>query len=259
VHTPNRPSNRPESGTKSAEKANRHGVAERWAAPAGHKRYGTSGAKSGHAHRPWAFAAAAVWCLRDQPVAPLYRARLATQPDQGQAFPLLAHTVARAVYPRLLRQVACDTEPYCQRSGRGAAEPVASLDTPGRPLSKALAQAACTASVNAQAPMRARGSEPGAWMGPPLALLWRAALVAHGLRGRLLTRAWFSRDPISVVSPLWAEDGRRARRKGAGAARSPTRLCPRRLGVASTARRVWGSHVRWRRDTESTSDHATGC
>jgi len=79
---------------------------------------------------------------------------------------------------------------------------VAALDTPGMPLRQALAQAACTASVHATAPRRARGPKPGAWLGPPLSLLWWAALDAHGLRGRLLSRTWGSLATIAVLRPL---------------------------------------------------------
>jgi hypothetical protein len=81
---------------------------------------------------------------------------------------------------------------------------VASLDTHGMNLRKALEHAACTASVNAQAPMRSRGPEPCAVLGHPLSLLCFAALVANGVRVRLLTRAWFSLDNIYVLSPLFA-------------------------------------------------------
>jgi hypothetical protein len=71
-------------------------------------------------------------------------------------------------------------------------------------LSKALEYAACTASVNAKAPMRSRCPEPCALLGPPLSLLCFAALVANGWRVLLLTRARFSLDNIDVLSPLFA-------------------------------------------------------
>src|SRR5262249_15805032 len=98
----------------------------------------------------------------------------------------------------------CDTETCVQRSGRGAEEPVASLDTHGMHLSKALEPAACTASVNAKASLRSRCPEPCALLGPPLSLRCVAALVANGWRVLLLTRAWFSLDNIYVLSPLFA-------------------------------------------------------
>ena len=81
---------------------------------------------------------------------------------------------------------------------------MASLDTYGMNLSKALEHAACTASVNAKAPMRSRGPEPCALLGHPLSLLCFAALVANGLRGLLLTRAWHSLDNAGALSPTFA-------------------------------------------------------
>jgi hypothetical protein len=61
-------------------------------------------------------------------------------------------------------------------------------------LHKARECAVCTASVNAKAPRRSRYPEPGALIGPLLSLLYVAAIVAHGLRVLLRTRAWFSLD-----------------------------------------------------------------
>jgi transposase len=49
------------------------------------KRYGTSGAKIGNAHRTWAFSEAAVLFLRDHPAAQKYRARLEKKHDKGKA------------------------------------------------------------------------------------------------------------------------------------------------------------------------------
>ena len=86
-----------------------------WAKESAGKRWGTSGAKIGHAHLQWAFAEAAVWFLRDHPAAQTYLARLEKKHDKGQAFPVLAHQLARAVYPRLQRQVAFAREQGCQR------------------------------------------------------------------------------------------------------------------------------------------------
>jgi hypothetical protein len=91
---------------------------------------------------------------------------------------------------------------------------------------------------------RSRDPAPCALLGPPLSRLFLAALVANGLRGRLLTRAWDSRDNVDALRPIFAEDGRRARRSVSVAEHAPTRLCTRRLGVESTARHGWGSHIR---------------
>jgi transposase len=49
------------------------------------KRSGTSGAKSGKAHLTWAFSEAAVLCLRDNPAAQQYLARVEKKHDKGQA------------------------------------------------------------------------------------------------------------------------------------------------------------------------------
>ena len=168
------------------------------------KRYGTSGAKIGNAHRTWAFSEAAVLFLRDHPAAQKYLARLEKKHDKGKAVTILAQKLARAVYHMLTRKVAFDTETFFQREGRGADEPGAELDTHGMNLRKALEHAACTASVNAKAPRRSRCPAPCALIGHPLSLLCFAALVAHGLRVLLLTRAWFSLDNIYVLSPIFA-------------------------------------------------------
>jgi hypothetical protein len=48
-------------------------------------------------------------------------------------------------------------------------------------------------------------------IGYPLSLLFFAALVANGLRGLLLTRAWHSLDNACALSPTFAEDGMRER------------------------------------------------
>ena len=71
-------------------------------------------------------------------------------------------------------------------------------------LPEALERAACTASVHAKVPLGHETLSPAPLIGPPLALLCVAALVAHGLRGLLLTRAWLSLDNIDVLSPLFA-------------------------------------------------------
>jgi Transposase len=165
---------------------------------------------------------------------------------------MLAHTLARAVSSRLTRQVAFDTETFFQREGRGADEPEASLDNQGVHLHEALERAACTASVHAKVPRGHETLRPAPVIGHPLSLPFVAALVAHGLRGLLLTRAWVSLDNVDALSPIFAEDGRRERRHFSVAERSPTRLCTRRLGVESTSRRVWCSH---RRSAPSYGNH----
>ena len=74
------------------------------------KCWGTSGAKIGKAHLTWAFAEAAVLCLRDQAAAQKYLARLEQKHDKGKALPILAQKLARAVSYRRKRQVAFDKE-----------------------------------------------------------------------------------------------------------------------------------------------------
>jgi transposase len=49
------------------------------------KRSGTAGATSGHAHLKWAFSEAAVLCLRENPTAQKYLARLEHNHDKGKA------------------------------------------------------------------------------------------------------------------------------------------------------------------------------
>jgi hypothetical protein len=102
-------------------------------ASAGH-RYGTAGANVGHAYLPWAVSDAAVLCLRSPPAGQQDLARVASTPGQGQALPVLAHTLARAVYARRKRDPVF-ARPQCrQGSWSGAGEPPASRDAPGRSL-----------------------------------------------------------------------------------------------------------------------------
>jgi len=51
----------------------------------------------GHAYLTWAFAAAAVRCLRDHPAGQKSLTRLTTTHGQGQALTLLAQQPGRAV------------------------------------------------------------------------------------------------------------------------------------------------------------------
>ena len=61
-------------------------------------RSGTSGTKSGHASRTWAFAEAAVLCLRHHAQGQQCLARVEKQHGKGKALTIVAHKVARAVY-----------------------------------------------------------------------------------------------------------------------------------------------------------------
>jgi hypothetical protein len=96
-----------------------------WSKASAGNRDGPSGTTIGQAHRTWAFAEAAVLCLRDQAAAHKDLARLEHNHGQGQAVIVLAQKLARAVYSRLTRQVACERETFCprepRREGRGGA------------------------------------------------------------------------------------------------------------------------------------------
>jgi hypothetical protein len=124
---------------------------------------------------------------------------------------MLAHKLARAVYSRLTRTVAFERETFFQREGRGADEPETSRDHQGVNLHEALERASGTASVHAQVPRGHETLSPAPVIGPPLALLFVAALVANGRRGRHLTQAWLSLANVDALSPIFAEDGRRER------------------------------------------------
>jgi len=63
------------------------------------KRYGTAGTKIGHADRKWAFSEAAVLCLRNNPPGQKVLVRLEQNHGTGKALTVLAHQLARAVYP----------------------------------------------------------------------------------------------------------------------------------------------------------------
>ena len=76
------------------------------------KRFGTSGTKIGNAFLQWAFSEAAMLCLRDNPAAQKYLARLEKQHGQGKALTILAHKLARAVYYMLKRETAFDMHKF---------------------------------------------------------------------------------------------------------------------------------------------------
>ncbi len=76
------------------------------------KHYGYSGTKIGNAHLKWAFSEAAVLCLRKNPVAQRYVARLAHKHGKGKALTILAHKLARAVYYMLRRGQAFEATKF---------------------------------------------------------------------------------------------------------------------------------------------------
>src|SRR4030095_11205964 len=117
----------------------------------GGTRLGTSGKKIGNAHLKWAFSAAATLFLRHNPQGQKLLARLEKKHDTGKALSILAHTLGRAVYCMLPRQLAFDMEMFLQTSGSRADEPGASLASEGMSLSRAYAKPAPAASLHAKA------------------------------------------------------------------------------------------------------------
>jgi len=87
------------------------------------KHYGYSGTKIGNAHLKWAFSEAAVLCLRKNPPAQRYVARLAHKHGKGKALTILAHKLARAVYYMLHRGQAFDATKFFHVTAGG--EPAA--------------------------------------------------------------------------------------------------------------------------------------
>jgi len=98
------------------------------------KRSGTSGSHIGHAPRTWAFAEAAVFCVREKPAAQTCRARVAHTHRTGHAVTILAHPWARAVSSMFKRQTAFALDTCLRGEGRGAGEFHAALDRPGMHL-----------------------------------------------------------------------------------------------------------------------------
>ena len=96
------------------------------------KRYGTAGTTIGHASLKWAFSEAAVFFLRNNPAGQKYLARLEKKHGKGKALTVLAHTLARAVYDMLKRDVVFDIDLFLQSEGRGAGEPAVSRGHDGR-------------------------------------------------------------------------------------------------------------------------------
>jgi transposase len=84
------------------------------------KHYGYSGKKIGNAHLKWAFSEAAVLCLRGNPAAQRYVARLATKHGKAKALTILAHKLARAIYSMLRRGHAFDPNTFFHDPRPGA-------------------------------------------------------------------------------------------------------------------------------------------
>lgn len=193
------------------------------------------------------------------PAAPPSRARWEKKHGTGQALTGLAPPWARAVSPRLQREVACERETGFPRSGRGADAPGASLDTQGTTLQEALDTAVSPAAVHAKAPRGHAPLRPAPLLGPPLSLLWPPVLGAKGRRGLRLTRTWLSLAnaprcpcalPRTVGGPREVARAQRTPRpvsaRVAQAARAPPDVC----GAATSG---------LRQRTEIPSDHAPDC
>jgi hypothetical protein len=116
------------------------------------KRWGTSGKKIGNAHLQWALSEAAALVLRNNPAGPHAGARLENKPGQGNALPILAHKLARAVYDMRKRPTAFAMEQCLHGEGSRVEEPAASLDMEGRRLERACATSWRTASLPAKVP-----------------------------------------------------------------------------------------------------------
>jgi transposase len=143
------------------------------------KRYGTSGAKMGHAALKWAFSEAAVLFLRANPPGQKYRARVEKNPSPGTALTILAHTLARAVYYMLKRHTAFERATFLRGYRREAGEPRASLATRGISLDMMLWKPRNPASLNAHEHV---GSHPRSrrcdWT--PASAPSHTAMVEHG-------------------------------------------------------------------------------
>jgi transposase len=74
----------------------------------GGKRLGTAGQKIGNGHLRWAFAEAAVLCLRQNHPGKEYFATLEHKHGTATALTVRAHKLARAVYYLLTREQAFD-------------------------------------------------------------------------------------------------------------------------------------------------------
>jgi hypothetical protein len=102
------------------------------------KHYGYSGAKIGNAHLKWAFSEAAVLCLRRNPAAQQYVARLAHKHGKAKALTILAHKLGRAVYFMLSRGHAFDATKFFPASaarGHAGRTTEGALDTTSRAAS----------------------------------------------------------------------------------------------------------------------------
>ncbi|MFQ5916179.1 MAG: transposase, partial [Nitrospinota bacterium] len=92
------------------------------------KHYGYSGKKIGNAHLKWAFSEAAVLCLRQNPPAQRYVAKLASKHGKPKALTILAHKLGRAVYYLLRREQAFDAKKFFRVTADRTPDRVRSAD-----------------------------------------------------------------------------------------------------------------------------------
>ena len=92
------------------------------------KHYGYAGTKIGNAHLKWAFSEAAVLCLRRNPPAQRYVARLTHKHGKGKALTILAHKLARAVYYMLRRGQAFEATKFFSLPVHGEPPPRTASD-----------------------------------------------------------------------------------------------------------------------------------
>ena len=97
-------------------------------------RYGTSGKKIGNASLQWAFAAAALLCLRHNAQGQKCLARVEKKHGKGTALTVLAHKLARAVSYMLLRDTGFEMDTVLHGYGSRGGEPAASRDPYGLSL-----------------------------------------------------------------------------------------------------------------------------
>jgi hypothetical protein len=175
------------------------------------QRAGPTGTQRGPASLTWAFAEAAVVCLRHPPPGPQSLAPLEHTHGKGQALTVLAHTLARAVDARCQRAPACPRQPVLQRaSGAERRRP-----PPHGPMT-GCAWRACAVLAGALRRARLRAPRPLP-LRPTLGLDLRAGSALDGARCVGLTAA--APPPILALtgarmlgSPLLAEDGTRVPR-----------------------------------------------
>jgi transposase len=87
------------------------------------KRAGSMGAKRGHAYLKWAFAEAAVLCLRNNPAGQKALARWERKHGKGKALTVFAPQRARAVYDMRRRETAFAMDKSLNPERDGAREP----------------------------------------------------------------------------------------------------------------------------------------